>query len=212
MYRWVRKLPVEWAGYAGTTQLHLALRRGCSEVLQLVFQDACDPLPDDALFMIAWGQVDVAPKLRLAVEHRRLCERRLPPLVTHGALVEAGYSGELASAQYLRSLGAVWPRCFIAPYSQSMHTPGCGYNGWYYACRTLPLLQWALAEGSTWQAWDSGCCRRLVSNYCDFLGVEGVPPALDSASTVTLLEWVHENGAPCGCARPWQMLPRRHPY
>ena len=105
------------------------------------------------------------------------------PDFTKALLASAGQHGYLAACKWLRSVGAQWPDDGLVIDSEV----GEG-EVW-----KLNTLQWARAEGCHWGDW--------TSNVCHFIKKEWQ----GTVNEPELLEWVHENGCPCDCPRPYQL-------
>ena len=95
-------------------------------------------------------------------------------------LVDAGSPGHVEACQYLRSVGAQWPIEGLALDSEDYDWS----HMWH-----LNILQWARSEGCPYGDWTSAHCEILA----------------ESEKWHALLQWVHQNGCPCDCPRPYQL-------
>ena len=170
-------------------------------MLQLVLKDAPrDAVDVEALSWVASGQVDVLQKLQLLVGSSS--RQGIAPFKLDQALQEIGFTGDLDSAQYLRRLGAAWPAHFVGEEAQLLRIPPRFRRRHYsdFAAASVGHHRWY-----GWLGWSTDDCRKLANNYHRVLGVQNTPAAFAAASVKDLLEWIHGNGCPCRCARPWHM-------
>jgi hypothetical protein len=95
-------------------------------------------------------------------------------------LFDAGWNNKLAAVQWLRQQGADWPSGFTGT--------ALLLNGRKQVCWTVPVVRWALNNGSTWGNWQ---CAHLRADLYDI--------AYRKQRARQLFTWAHKNGCPCTC-------------
>jgi hypothetical protein len=92
----------------------------------------------------------------------------------------AASDNRLAVLQWLRVHDTVWPYAFAFAANKR-------------SCWTLSAVQWALACGSGWLAWQ-----------CEDYAPDKYKDAQDKQQATELLEWAHADGCPCTCGHVQQ--------
>jgi hypothetical protein len=117
-------------------------------------------------------------------------------------LMIAGRAGSVAAAAWLRSIGTKWPASFVAS----------DFFGKVNVCWQLCAVQWALANGCTWGDWQ---CQDFAPHRLQHEAHEssnrfersvGQSAAANREHAAELFTWAHQNGCPCTCAMPQQLL------
>jgi hypothetical protein len=105
-------------------------------------------------------------------------------------LWDAGVNGHLELAKWSREVGAAWPSSFY-------NIPVAFCEGLW----DLPLMQWALANGCPWGAWQ---CKDMLPQHwtcwtCEDQQAPCYRNSCDSNLACDVLRWAHDNGCPCTC-------------
>jgi hypothetical protein len=103
-------------------------------------------------------------------------------------LFSAGWSNQLAAAQWLRQRGADWPSSFLGT--------AVVKKDQVKVCWTLHVVRWALDNGCTWGDWQ-----------CAQLQPELYTSKFRRWHAGDLFAWAHRNGCPCTCDPPAAGMP-----